>query len=153
MVQLLCSAAMMTVTVFYMDLVIKNFIEIQSYVLSVQLVNIIDQLNLQQTQHPSLEALILLISASISMLNLLLYCFFGRLATESYMKMSECMYEMKWYRLPNRLQKYFILIIGDMSRPLFYHGFGVTNLSLETFQNLLGKVVTYYLAIKTIASK
>lgn len=60
-------------------------------------------------------------------------CFFGKMATESFEKMSYCLFEFDWHRLPVHLQKYFILMIGNTQRPLFYHGFGICILNLETF--------------------
>lgn len=65
--------------------------------------------------------------------NLFVYCYFGMLATKSYMDMSDSMYESNWYKLPIQLQTYIILMIENMQRPLYYHGFGMVILDLETF--------------------
>lgn len=65
--------------------------------------------------------------------NLFLYCFFGKLATESYAVIADHMYESNWRTLSVDLQKYFILMIGNGHRPVFYHGFGIAILNLETF--------------------
>ena len=65
--------------------------------------------------------------------NLLIYCYLGKLATETYEKMSDCVYKMDWHELLIDLKKYFILLIKNMQKPLYYHGFGVIYLNLETF--------------------
>lgn len=68
--------------------------------------------------------------------NLLIYCYLGKLASESYEKMSDCVYNIKWYKLAAGLQKYFILMIANMEIPIYYHGFGVVDLHLETFSKV-----------------
>lgn len=47
--------------------------------------------------------------------------------------MADCIYELAWRKLTNGLQKYFIILIANMQRPFYYHGFGIANLDLETF--------------------
>lgn len=72
-------------------------------------------------------------TVSVGMTNLFIYCYFGKLATDTYKKMSDCVFEMNWPELPNDLQKYIILMVRNMQKPLYYHGFGIVNLDLETF--------------------
>lgn len=55
------------------------------------------------------------------------------LATESYEKMAESLYDVNWQDLPVDLQKYFFIMIMNMQKPLVYHGFGFYVLKLETF--------------------
>lgn len=64
---------------------------------------------------------------------LLLYCVFGKVASSSYENISIYLYEANWVELPLELQKYFVVLIANAQRPLFYHGFGVVVLHLETF--------------------
>lgn len=65
--------------------------------------------------------------------NLFLYSYFGQLASDRYEKVVDCSYKTNWHLFPVKLQKYFILIISNMQKPLYYHGFGVINLDLKTF--------------------
>lgn len=65
--------------------------------------------------------------------NLFLFCYFGKYATESFEKMAECLYESEWQGLATDLQKYLILMIGNAQRPLFYNGNKMINLKLETY--------------------
>lgn len=67
---------------------------------------------------------------------LFVYCFFGMIATESYEKMADCLYESNWQKLPIDLQKYIILMIQNTQQPRFYHGFGVCHLNLDTYSNV-----------------
>lgn len=65
--------------------------------------------------------------------NLFVYCFFGKLATESYDEMATALFESNWQVLPINLRKYVILMIGNAQRPLYYHGFKIAVLNLETY--------------------
>lgn len=84
-------------------------------------------------QHFDFDVSSALSTVSVGMTNLLVYCYFGKMTTDSYRKMSDCVFEMNWPELPNQLQKFIILMIENMQRPLYYHGFGIVNLDLETF--------------------
>lgn len=68
---------------------------------------------------------------------LFVYCFLGKLASENYFKMSDCLYDFDWKRLPVNLQKYFILMIQNTQKPIYYHGFGVCILNLEMFTKVI----------------
>lgn len=72
--------------------------------------------------------------------NLLIYCYLGKLANESYAQMPDCMFYMNWYELPSEIQKYFILMIGNMQRALYYRGFGIIVLNLETFTRVSERI-------------
>lgn len=67
------------------------------------------------------------------MSNLFVYCYFGKLATECYELMSDCVFEMNWRKQPVQLRKHFILMIANMQRPVYYHGFDVATMDLRTF--------------------
>lgn len=73
--------------------------------------------------------LVILTSVSI----LFLYCFFGKIATESHSNIADCLIEANWIDLPVELQKSIMLMIASGQREFFYHGFGVIILNLETF--------------------
>lgn len=66
-----------------------------------------------------------------------LYCYYGEMATESFEKISDALYESNWQNLSLQLQKYYILMIGNAQRPLHYHGFHVSILSLNTFAKVI----------------
>lgn len=68
--------------------------------------------------------------------NLFVYCYFGNLATESFEKIEDFVNEFNWHELPVDLQKYFILIIQNSQKPLFFHGSKVIVLNLETFSRV-----------------
>lgn len=77
------------------------------------------------------------------LLNLYLFCFFGVKATESYEKMAICVYEFNWPDLSIDLQKNLILVIKNMQKPIFYDGFGIARLNLETFSNVSFNLINY----------
>lgn len=65
--------------------------------------------------------------------NLFVYCYFGKLATKSFESIADCLYETNWQDLPIDMQKHFILMIANYQKPIYYHGFGIAVLNLETF--------------------
>lgn len=75
-------------------------------------------------------------TVSAGTLNVLVYCYFGNMATESYANMSDCLFNLNWHELPLKLQKYLIVMATNMQRPLYYHGFGVLYLNLPTFTSV-----------------
>lgn len=79
-------------------------------------------------------------AVGMSASNLFLYCYYGKLTTNSFVEMSHGLYESNWVELPVNLQKYYILMLANIQIPLYYHGFGVAVLNLETFT----KVSTHY---------
>ena len=70
---------------------------------------------------------------SIGLVNALLYCYFGTMTSESYAKMGNHLFELNWFELPIKQQKYFIVMGANMQRPSQYLGFGVMIVDLETF--------------------
>lgn len=75
----------------------------------------------------------LVISAMSSGSIMFLYCYYGEMATESFIKIADGMYESNWQLLQPTMQKYTIPIIRNAQRPLFYHGFNMVDLCLNTF--------------------
>lgn len=61
------------------------------------------------------------------------YCYFGKLATESFENMSDCLYDLNWHELPFNLQKYVATMMINMQKTIYYHGFEVAILNLNTF--------------------
>lgn len=55
------------------------------------------------------------------------------MATDSFEKMSDCLYESNWQAFPVDLQKYIQLMIQHSQKSIFYHGFGMVKLNLMTF--------------------
>lgn len=50
--------------------------------------------------------------------------------------MADKVFEMNWQELPNGLQKYFILMIANMQKPIYYFAGGIVVLDLYTFTNV-----------------
>lgn len=99
--------------------------------------NNFDTFTLQQIHHIDSTVIINLVAASIGISGLFLYCYFGRLATESFEKMAECLYcDLIWQKLPIKFQKYLIVMIVNMQKSIYYHGFGYIHLELRTFINV-----------------
>lgn len=58
------------------------------------------------------------------------------MATESHLKMADCLYEYNWYELSIATQKHIRLMIANAQRPLYYRVFGVRPLNLGLFCNV-----------------
>lgn len=78
------------------------------------------------------EGMLLVILVN-GMAYLFTYCYFGKMSTESFNRMGESVYEMNWYEFSNDSKKYFLFIIQNAQRPLYYHGLDVAIMNLETF--------------------
>lgn len=137
LVQLICSTIVLAVSVFYMDLVctlkklFENFICLKFKVFFFVEMKI---LLFQQWQHHiDFTMVTVLMTSSIGISTLLLYCYFGKLATDSYAEMSDCIFNMNWCEQSIELQKYFILMIENMQKSIYYHGFEIAKMDLETF--------------------
>lgn len=87
----------------------------------------------QQFNHIYFEVVVLLMVMFVGLSNLFLYCFLGKLATDSFEEMADCLYNSNWMVLPVQLQKYLIIMIENIQQPICYHGFKIINLDLITF--------------------
>lgn len=65
--------------------------------------------------------------------NLFFYCYFGQLATVSYTKIADCLFESELYNQSTDYQKNLVLMIRIAQKATYYHGFGVAYLNLDTF--------------------
>lgn len=55
------------------------------------------------------------------------------MATSFFEKMSDSLYECNWHELPIEMQKPLILMIQNTQKPIYFSGFEVILLKLETF--------------------
>lgn len=90
-------------------------------------------------QHPDFGMLVIMMALTIGTATLFVYCYFGKMASESYGEMSNCLYECNWVELSPKQQKRIIMIIENAQRPLYYHGFGMAVLHLESFTKVQNK--------------
>lgn len=132
MIHLMCSVILMATALFLLDLVLisflKDFLFLHQICISIGI-----YLKFQQFKHIDYDIILVIIMIGAATLSLFVYCFFGKLATTSFEEMANCTYESNWQQLRVDLQTYLILMIGNMQRPIYYHGFGVAVLNLETF--------------------
>lgn len=101
-------------------------------------------------KHIDFNVSILLVALASSALNLFIFCFYGKMATESFAEMAECLFESNWQSLPVRLQKYFVLMIGYAQRQMCYSGYGMVVLNLETFTQVSATFVCQILNVLQI---
>lgn len=85
-------------------------------------------------QHSDFKLLVQpFISLAVGTGSLYLFCYFGKLATESFENMSNCIYNTSWQQFDIELKKYVIVMIENAQKSLYFHGYGVLILNLETF--------------------
>lgn len=83
---------------------------------------------------------ITLSSMAVASIYLYGFCYYGKLATDSFEKMADSLYMSNWMRFPIHLQKHLILIIQNSRRPIEYQGFfAVFTVNLETFTKVILK--------------
>lgn len=104
----------------------------------------------QQLRHFGFDILIDVLGFFTCSSSPFVYCYFGKNSTDCYANMADRLYEINWQHIPIDLQKYFILIIGNMQRPLFYHGFQIFVVNLETFQQVRKKISLFDSAARLI---
>lgn len=91
----------------------------------------------QQTRNLNADIIMVISNSSNGLLNIFIYCYFGKSATDSYAKMTDYLMQLEWYEYPNGLQKYLILMIANTQTPVFYHGFNIAVLDLGTFTQVI----------------
>lgn len=97
-------------------------------------------------KHLGAEFLVIVICVIFSGSNLFLYCYYGKLSTDSYLAFNQSVYESNWYLLPTKIQKSIVHIIGNAQSPVFYHGSHIVNLNLETFL-AVSKKLTLFISV------
>lgn len=58
------------------------------------------------------------------------------MATSSYERMADSLYECNWFELPVQMQKCLMIMIMKTQKPIYYHGFRVAVLDLATFNKV-----------------
>lgn len=76
--------------------------------------------------------------------NMFVHCFFGKLATDQFDQLPNYLFESDWPNLPLKLQKHHILMLANAQQPLYFDGFGVLILNLETFTKVSDHVIIDY---------
>lgn len=103
-------------------------------------------------KQPDFGVVMILIAILTGTPTLFAYCYFGKMSTDSYAKMADCLYECNWIDLSPNLQKYFVIMIGNAQMSINYHGFNITVLNLETFTKTFRAVFSCYMMFKTLTS-
>ena len=72
----------------------------------------------------------------INILWIFVHCLLGKLVTDGFNRLPHHLFHTKWYDTPIAMQKYFILLLANTQRPLFFYGFKIDKLDLETFTSV-----------------
>lgn len=83
--------------------------------------------------HFDLDEIMICIECAVGVLNIFMHCLFGKLATDQFDQLPNYLFESNWPNLPLQLQKYFVLMMANAQQPLYFSGFGIVILNLETF--------------------
>lgn len=87
----------------------------------------------QAMKHPDLNFFMILMSLLVSSANLYFYCYYGNRSTNDFAQMAQLLFESNWNEQSVEIQKFFKMMISNAQRPLFYHGFHIVHLNLETY--------------------
>lgn len=88
----------------------------------------------QQFRNLDYEVCFILCLSTFALVNLFIFCYFGRIATDSFAKMSDCVYfKLNWQKIPPKQQAIVVLMIRNMQKPIHFHGFDVAIMDLNTF--------------------
>lgn len=134
LIVLICSTVFLSCSVFQFDLVTSKiqmlFFLFQMFIYRFIIIILVQALRVEFNMF---TLGLITIAIMVSGINLFVYSYFGHGANETHMEISDCFFQSEWFYLPCYLQKYFVLIIANAQRPLFYDGFGVAFLNLNTF--------------------
>lgn len=75
----------------------------------------------------------MVIAVAVSELNLFVYCYYGYLVTDCYLKNADLLFESKWYDQHLVQQKIYGFMMQNAQRSYHYHGFGIMTLNLDTY--------------------
>lgn len=75
----------------------------------------------------------MVIAIALSELNLFVYCYYGYLATDCYLKMADLLFESEWYNQHLEEQQMYGFMIQNAQRSYHYHGFRIMTLNLDTY--------------------
>lgn len=58
------------------------------------------------------------------------------IVTDNALKYADIIFDSDWHKIPNELQKYYIIMIGETQRPIYLDGYGLIRVSLEAFSRV-----------------
>lgn len=132
MIQLIFGTLYIACVIFQLSLVLMTKFHNYPFFF-LQILSRLTILYWQQVEHFDASITVVLLRFTINLTILLVFCYYGKMATESFENMADCLYESNWLDLTVDLQKYFITLIINTQRRLYYHGYGMVVLDLETF--------------------
>lgn len=89
-----------------------------------------------EVKHLDVNIVFILNALIVASLTLFLYCYHGVLATNCFLNYSDCLFELPWYHLPVKFQKYVFLMISNTQHPLCFKANQFITLNLEAFTSV-----------------
>lgn len=88
----------------------------------------------QRLGHLDVGLILALFAVKSGILTIFIYSYYGAHTTNNCLAFADIVYNSQWYdRLSLHLRKSLINVIFDAQRPLIFSGFGIVQLTLETF--------------------
>lgn len=75
-----------------------------------------------------------IVSCTIAISNIFVYCYFGQNVTTKFMQVTDVVYATNWYGFPLVQQKALLLNMMRVQRPFYFTGYYISSCSLSTFQ-------------------
>lgn len=141
LIQLICTTISLSCCMFQADMVSRN------YKRFIRLNFKIFEIKIQAFGDSGVNFLEMMFGLIFCAANIFLYCYFGQLATDSYIKMADCLFESKWYNQPLSYQKNLIVMIQNAQQTIHYHGFNIAYLNLNNFCKVWISFFVYFFFI------
>lgn len=78
----------------------------------------------------------------VSSTTLLVYCYYGKMASYSFLGIAETLYECDWHTHQLKYQKYFVIAFSNGQKPMHFHGSHFMVLNLETFKDVRNLILS-----------
>ncbi|XP_017759131.1 PREDICTED: uncharacterized protein LOC108550045 [Eufriesea mexicana] len=101
-------------------------------------------------QSQILDSLVFLLITTCEFLYLYYMHMMGQRMTDSFSDFDTAMFHSNWYETPVRVQKLFLNIMVNSSKPLMFSFFGFYCASMEGFSSLIQLSISYFIAITSV---
>lgn len=91
----------------------------------------------QHSDYLSFDVCSYLLMIFISILSVYVYCYFGKMSTDCFEQLVDCIYTANWLGQNSNSRKILILIMTNAQQPLYYHGFHIIIINMATFTQVI----------------
>lgn len=82
---------------------------------------------------------------------LLTFCYFGNRVTTKPMELIAAIYNSAWYEWPLKYRQELMMMVRYGRREFYFSAYGIIRCSLNTYQNLMNKVGSYFIILRSMS--